>query len=199
VNQENFPTLCVDDIDTSPPEQVLTPEILAAVEAAARTVCDRQGNRSGEHAVDGPLAFSICDLAKRTSIGKQSLYDAINARQLVARKLGRRTVILRADAESWLARAPMIEPLPAADNLDQLSKLKRLEPTGHSEPRRSQKNRLENAAAVGNARTPAGPPLGPASANANRDDFAARYREARALLVERWADEIIEIADDLSP
>jgi hypothetical protein len=30
----------------------------------------------------------------------------------------------------------------------------------------------------------------------DRDGFAARYREARALLVERWADEIIEIADD---
>jgi hypothetical protein len=30
----------------------------------------------------------------------------------------------------------------------------------------------------------------------DRDDFAARYREARAMLVERWADEIIEIADD---
>jgi|SRR5579872_4443994 len=30
----------------------------------------------------------------------------------------------------------------------------------------------------------------------DRDGFAARYREARALLVERWADEIIEIADN---
>lgn len=30
----------------------------------------------------------------------------------------------------------------------------------------------------------------------NRDNFAERYREARAMLVERWADEIIEIADD---
>jgi hypothetical protein len=30
----------------------------------------------------------------------------------------------------------------------------------------------------------------------DRDGLAARYREARALLVERWADEIISIADD---
>lgn len=30
----------------------------------------------------------------------------------------------------------------------------------------------------------------------DRDGFAARYGEARALLVERWADEIVEIADD---
>jgi hypothetical protein len=31
----------------------------------------------------------------------------------------------------------------------------------------------------------------------DRDGFAARYGKARALLVERWADEIIEIADDV--
>jgi hypothetical protein len=31
----------------------------------------------------------------------------------------------------------------------------------------------------------------------DRDGFAARYGEARALLVERWADEIIEIADNV--
>jgi hypothetical protein len=30
----------------------------------------------------------------------------------------------------------------------------------------------------------------------NPDGFAARYREARAMLIERWADGIIEIADD---
>lgn len=30
----------------------------------------------------------------------------------------------------------------------------------------------------------------------DRDGFAPRYHEARAMLVERWADEIIEIADD---
>jgi hypothetical protein len=30
----------------------------------------------------------------------------------------------------------------------------------------------------------------------DRDGFTARYREARTMLVERWADEIIEIADD---
>jgi len=30
----------------------------------------------------------------------------------------------------------------------------------------------------------------------NRDGFAARYREARAMLVEHGADQIIELADD---
>jgi hypothetical protein len=30
----------------------------------------------------------------------------------------------------------------------------------------------------------------------DRDGFAACYREARAMLVERWADEIVAIADD---
>jgi hypothetical protein len=51
---------------------------------------------------DGALAYSIEALASATGLGRTFLYGEIAERRLIARKGGRRTVILRADAERWL-------------------------------------------------------------------------------------------------
>jgi hypothetical protein len=108
--------------------------MLAAIEAEVRTVCGGDGNPGGwsrgERAIDDRIAYSISDLVRLTSLSKQSIHDAINAQQLVARKLGRRTVILRADAESWLAGALAIHPASSGDNLRQLTPEETAAPRG---------------------------------------------------------------------
>ena len=62
------------------------------------------GNRGGEvgkiaHSVDG-----ACDAA---GVGRTSIYEAIRAGELKARKLGRRTIILDDDLRQWLASLPL--------------------------------------------------------------------------------------------
>ncbi|TJW12885.1 MAG: helix-turn-helix domain-containing protein [Mesorhizobium sp.] len=56
------------------------------------------------------LGFSMEEAVEFSGIGRTRIFAAINAGQLVARKFGRRTVILRHDLESFLdglpARAP---------------------------------------------------------------------------------------------
>jgi excisionase family DNA binding protein len=49
-----------------------------------------------------PLAFSVDDSCRATGVGRTTLYAAIKNGELRATKVGRRTVILRADLESWL-------------------------------------------------------------------------------------------------
>lgn len=49
------------------------------------------------------LAFSIKQLCEATSLGKQIVEDEIGEGRLVAVKVRRRTLILRPDAERWLA------------------------------------------------------------------------------------------------
>jgi hypothetical protein len=52
------------------------------------------------------LAYSIPDLIKLSAVGRSSIYEEIGAGRLKARKRGRRTIILREDAEQWLASLP---------------------------------------------------------------------------------------------
>ena len=61
-----------------------------------------------------PMAFSIKEAAKRAGCCRDKIYGAINAGQLRARKLGRRTVILGQDLEEFLNNLPSIEPKSAA-------------------------------------------------------------------------------------
>src|SRR3954453_21811485 len=51
--------------------------------------------------------FSVEELRRLTGLGRTTLYAEIKARRLVARKVGRRTVILRADFEKWAAELPL--------------------------------------------------------------------------------------------
>ena len=52
------------------------------------------------------IALSIPDAVLMTGIGRTSLYAAIKAGKLVARKCGKRTIILQSDLINWLNSLP---------------------------------------------------------------------------------------------
>jgi hypothetical protein len=58
---------------------------------------------------ENPLAHTIETASRISTCGRTSLYAAIKAGDLKARKIGRRTVILHADLRDWLASLPMRE------------------------------------------------------------------------------------------
>lgn len=53
-----------------------------------------------------PLAYSPASAERATDFGHNVIVDAMNAGELVARKYGRRTVILREDLLAWLRSLP---------------------------------------------------------------------------------------------
>jgi excisionase family DNA binding protein len=53
-----------------------------------------------------PLGRSINAAAIRAGVGRSTVYAAINTGALRARKAGRRTLILDADLQAWLASLP---------------------------------------------------------------------------------------------
>jgi excisionase family DNA binding protein len=53
-----------------------------------------------------PLAFSIPQVCELSALGRTRVYEAIREGALVARKHGRRTVILRSDLEAFLGALP---------------------------------------------------------------------------------------------
>jgi excisionase family DNA binding protein len=57
---------------------------------------------------ESQVALSISEACKLTSIGRTSIYAAIKVGQLTARKVGRRTVVLRTDLETWLNAQPTV-------------------------------------------------------------------------------------------
>jgi excisionase family DNA binding protein len=61
------------------------------------------------------LAYSIVRLAKYTDCSRSTIYEEIAAGRLIARKLGRRTIVTRSDALKWLRSLPTLAPgTPAA-------------------------------------------------------------------------------------
>lgn len=69
---------------------------------------------SKEPPPEGWLACSINAFAALVGLGRTSLYAEIKAGRLPVRHIGHRTVILRADAEAWLAgsrRGPEAGPV----------------------------------------------------------------------------------------
>jgi excisionase family DNA binding protein len=66
-----------------------------------------------------PLAYNLSEACEVARISRTSIYQAINSRELVARKHGRRTVILADDLGRWLqslpVAAPKARPLSQAD------------------------------------------------------------------------------------
>jgi excisionase family DNA binding protein len=54
------------------------------------------------------LALSVHDVARLTGLGRTTIYAAINVGDLVARKSGRRTIILTADLEVFLNKLPPV-------------------------------------------------------------------------------------------
>src|ERR1700719_2235324 len=87
----------------------LSPEIRAAIEAAVKRF----------YVDPNVAALSIEEFALLYGVGRQGVYDLINAGCLVAHKPEgiRRTLIRRADAERWLESSPTIKPKPIEHDL----------------------------------------------------------------------------------
>jgi excisionase family DNA binding protein len=54
----------------------------------------------------GSVAHRVKEVAQLARVGRTLIYDEIKHGRLVARKVGRRTVILRSDLEAWLNTLP---------------------------------------------------------------------------------------------
>lgn len=67
---------------------------------------ERMDDLSTEMPPPPPLAWSVEELASRSTLGRSFLYQEIKAGRLRARRAGTRLVVLAADAESWLASLP---------------------------------------------------------------------------------------------
>lgn len=63
---------------------------------------------------DGMTAHRIDDLARRGPLGRSKLYGEIAAGRLVARKVGRATIVLEVDWRRFLASAPIVKPRTSA-------------------------------------------------------------------------------------
>jgi excisionase family DNA binding protein len=63
--------------------------------------------RHQENQDDTPLGRSINAAAIRASVGRWTVYAAINSGSLKARKAGRRTLILDTDLQAWLESLPL--------------------------------------------------------------------------------------------
>jgi excisionase family DNA binding protein len=55
------------------------------------------------------LAYSIAEVGRLSGLGRSSIYKAIAEGSLVARKSGRRTVILAADLSEWLCSLALLQ------------------------------------------------------------------------------------------
>lgn len=53
-------------------------------------------------------AFSVNDFCQWAGIGRTALYAEMKTGRLNARKLGRRTIIPKTEAERWLAALPAL-------------------------------------------------------------------------------------------
>ena len=51
-------------------------------------------------------AFSIDEICQTSKLGRSTIYEEIREGRLVARKCGRRTIILKADRQAWLENLP---------------------------------------------------------------------------------------------
>ena len=77
------------------------------------------------------LALSLKDCIDETGIGLNALYDAIRKDLLKARKIGRRTIVLRADLEAYLNALPPLDlnegkHTPACRNMTPVGRRKRV-------------------------------------------------------------------------
>ena len=77
--------------------------------------------RSSKRRVSGNrLSYSLSRLAKVCDLSRSLIYEEIGAGRLVARKVGRRTIVRRADAARWLRSLPSAKtPLSTIGNLSQ--------------------------------------------------------------------------------
>ena len=60
------------------------------------------------------LAIPIIEAARRTGIGRSSIYEAVNRGELRLKKSGRRSLILVDDLKAWVNALPDAPTLKAA-------------------------------------------------------------------------------------
>jgi hypothetical protein len=65
---------------------------------------------SAQHETPHPLAVSIADAVRMSGLSRASLYRAIAAKRLIARKHGARTVLLVEEVERFLRELPTVGP-----------------------------------------------------------------------------------------
>ena len=56
-----------------------------------------------------PRAWTIAEFRKDAKLGRDGIYKAIHDGRLIARKFGRRTLILREDGEAFLKSLPELQ------------------------------------------------------------------------------------------
>jgi hypothetical protein len=66
----------------------------------SRNDLDRQSSK---------LAFSISEVVRTSGIGRTLVFAEIKVGRLIARKCGRRTLILKEDLLKWLSTLPAVE------------------------------------------------------------------------------------------
>jgi excisionase family DNA binding protein len=54
-------------------------------------------------------AFAVREFCARYGICRQTFYDEVHRGRLRAVKLGKKTLVLRADADAWVATMPALE------------------------------------------------------------------------------------------
>lgn len=74
-------------------------------------------NKTPSQVRDDFGAFSIEQLCKWSSIGRSTIYEEIRDGRLQVRKVGRRTIVLREDAERWLSSLPVASAHGAASEV----------------------------------------------------------------------------------
>ena len=57
--------------------------------------------------VDAPLAYDVLAAAKKVGVGRSTIFEEISSGNLIARKVGRRTLIRHEDLVAWTAALPM--------------------------------------------------------------------------------------------
>ena len=67
------------------------------------------------------LAFTIEQATEASGVGRTALFAAVRTGRLRARKLGRRTLILAADLQSFLDGLPLASPDDAEETEDDVS------------------------------------------------------------------------------
>jgi excisionase family DNA binding protein len=58
-----------------------------------------------------PIAYTIKEACTASRTGRTTLYSAIRRKDLVARKLGKKTLILEEDLRRWIEHLPTISDL----------------------------------------------------------------------------------------
>ena len=77
------------------------------LDTAARGIC-RSANMEPNMDFSTREAFAVREFCARYGICRQTFYDEVKRGRIKAKKLGKKTVILRSDAEKWAASLPAL-------------------------------------------------------------------------------------------